>query len=302
MLHVHVRRRIGALDLDVSFTVDTDEILAVHGPSGSGKTTLINLLAGLERPDSGRIVVGERVLFDSAAGIDVRPEARQVGYVFQDCRLFPHMSVASNLRYGRHRSRSAVSFDDVVELLDLGALLRRRPRFLSGGEKQRVAIGRALLSGPSILLLDEPLASLDPARKAEILPFLRRLRDACSLPMVYVTHAPDEIAAIADRTIRIENGRMTEAPRVSPGHGMNLVAEVRHHEAHAGVTVLRSPLGELRVPLRSEPPGSVVRVAIAVGRVDPIADAAELAILPPPSAGQPLPPVRSPATRNRTGT
>jgi len=289
MLQVQVCRRLGAFSLDVNFNVDANEILAVHGPSGSGKTTLINLLAGLERPDSGRIVIDDRVLFDSAGGIDVKPEARRIGYVFQDCRLFPHMSVASNLRYGRHRRTSSADFDQVVALLDLQAHLGRRPLSLSGGEKQRVAIGRALLSGPQILLLDEPLASIDQQRKEEILPFIRRLRDEFDLPIVYVTHAPDEIAKIAERTIRIENGRLCEHDRFD-GFGvptlaetwMELIAVVRGHDEETGMTVLTSSLGRLLVPRRQEPPGTLVRVAVAARKVDPITstEADDISILP----------------------
>lgn len=277
MLQVRVRRHVGAFHLDVGFDVEAHEILAVHGPSGSGKTTLINLLAGLERPDSGRIVIDNRVLFDSARGINVKAEARRIGYVFQDCRLFPHMSVASNLKYGRHRGGSRADFDQVVALLDLGALLRRRPGSLSGGEKQRVAIGRALLSEPRILLLDEPLASIDQKRKEEILPFIRRLRDEFDLPIVYVTHAPDEIAKIADRSIRIENGQLCEqepgsalgAPALAET-GMSLIGVVWRHHEDTNLTELSSPLGRLLVARRAEPPGAMVRVAVGAARVDAI--------------------------------
>lgn len=289
MLQVHVRRHIGAFHLDVCFDVDANQILAVHGPSGSGKTTLINLLAGLERPDSGRIVIDDRVLFDSARGIDVKPEARRIGYVFQDCRLFPHMSVASNLKYGRHRGGIGAAFDQVVTLLDLGALLRRRPGSLSGGEKQRVAIGRALLSGPRVLLLDEPLASIDQKRKDEILPFIRRLRDAFDLPIVYVTHAPEEIAKIADRSIRIEGGHLYDqdsgaglrAPAFADT-GLSLMAVVWRHHEDANLTELSSPLGRLFVARRAEPPGTMVRIAVGAARVDAIdqTDADNISVLP----------------------
>ncbi len=287
MLQVRVRRNIGTFHLDVGFDVDAHEILAVHGPSGSGKTTLINLLAGLERPDSGRIVIDNRVLFDSEEGIDVKTEARRVGYVFQDCRLFPHMSVTSNLKYGRHRGGSRADFDQVVALLDLAPLLRRRPGSLSGGEKQRVAIGRALLSGPRILLLDEPLASIDQKRKEEILPFIRRLRDEFDLPIVYVTHAPDEIAKIADRSIRIENGRSCEQDTgTGPGApvlretGMSLIGVIWRHHEDTNLTELSSPLGRLLVARRAESPGTMVRVAVGAARVDAIdvADTEGLAI------------------------
>ena len=295
MLQVHVSRRNGDFLLDVGFSVDSRQILAVHGPSGSGKTTLINLLAGLERPDSGRIVIDDRVLFDSVKGIDVKPEARRIGYVFQDCRLFPHMSVASNLGYGRHRDGTQVDFGHIVALLDLEPLLRRRPGSLSGGEKQRVAIGRALLSGPRILLLDEPLASIDQKRKEEILPFIRRLRDEFDMPIVYVTHAPDEIAKIADRSIRIENGRVC-AESVSTTQkkipdlaetGMSLLGVIWAHNEQTNLTEISSPLGRLLVARRSEPPGTMVRIAVGAARVDAIEhidaeniDADNISVLP----------------------
>lgn len=285
MLHVDVRRRLGAFQLDVSFSVDAHAILAVHGPSGSGKTTLINLLAGLDRPDSGRIVVDGRVLFDSKSGVDVKPEKRRVGYVFQDCRLFPHMTVASNLRYGRRRGERDIDFEQVVSLLDLQALLRRRPRFLSGGEKQRVAIGRALLSSPRILLMDEPLASIDPGRKSEILPFVRLLRDAFALPIVYVSHAADEIAQVAERAIRIENGRIAAADPVRSSAdqaytetGMRLIAVIEAHDSVSGLSVLGSPLGQLYVPRRFEPPGTVLQVTLGASAVEPVAEVVSGAI------------------------
>ncbi len=289
MLQVHVTRRNGDFLLDVGFSVDARQILAVHGPSGSGKTTLINLLAGLERPDSGRIVIDDRVLFDSVKGIDVKPEARRIGYVFQDCRLFPHMSVASNLAYGRHRDGTRVDFGHIVALLDLEPLLRRRPGSLSGGEKQRVAIGRALLSGPRILLLDEPLASIDQKRKEEILPFIRRLRDEFDMPIVYVTHAPDEIDRIADRSIRIESGRVCadsvstteEVPDLAET-GMSLLGVIWAHNEQTNLTEISSPLGRLLVARRPEPPGTMVRIAVGAARVDAIehTDAENISALP----------------------
>lgn len=181
-------------------------IVALTGHSGAGKTSVLNAIAGLTTPAHGRIEIGGRVLFDSQAGIDVPAHQRHVGYVFQDARLFPHMRVRDNLRYGsrRHDDRRTgdpqagrgmprFSFDDVVALLGIAPLLRRRPANLSGGEAQRVAIGRALLSQPRLLLLDEPLSSLDRARREELIPYLQRLRDETSLPMVYVSHSIDEV-------------------------------------------------------------------------------------------------------------
>lgn len=176
-------------------------IVALTGHSGAGKTSVLNAIAGLSKPAHGRIEIGGRVLFDSQAGIDVPAHQRHVGYVFQDARLFPHMRVRDNLRYGSRRAAmpDAVtamprfSFDDVVALLGIAPLLQRRPVNLSGGEAQRVAIGRALLSQPRLLLLDEPLSSLDRARREELIPYLQRLRDETPLPMVYVSHSIDEV-------------------------------------------------------------------------------------------------------------
>lgn len=176
-------------------------IVALTGHSGAGKTSVLNAIAGLATPAHGRIEIGGRVLFDSEAKVDVPAHLRQVGYVFQDARLFPHLRVRDNLRYGRRRpaDRDAVpamphfAFDDVVGLLGIAPLLNRRPANLSGGEAQRVAIGRALLSQPRLLLLDEPLSSLDRARREELIPYLQRLRDETPLPMVYVSHSLDEV-------------------------------------------------------------------------------------------------------------
>jgi molybdate transport system ATP-binding protein len=214
MLLVDVLLEHGAFRRRVHLREDA-RIVALTGHSGAGKTSVLNAIAGLSTPSQGRIEIGGRVLFDSQAGIDVPTYQRHVGYVFQDARLFPHMRVRDNLQYGsrRHGSRRSgapeaapgmphFSFDDVVALLGIAPLLPRRPANLSGGEAQRVAIGRALLSQPRILLLDEPLASLDRARREELIPYLQRLRDTTPLPMLYVSHAEDEVR------------RLTQAVRV----------------------------------------------------------------------------------------
>jgi len=209
MLDVDVRRRQGAFRVDVSFRQRKPGMIALFGPSGSGKTSVVNMVAGLLRPDSGRIAVNGLTLFDGGRGIDLPPEKRRIGYVFQDGRLLPHLSVRANLSYGMRLTPAArrfVSFDQVVEMLGIGHLLGRRPARLSGGEKQRVAIGRALLTSPALLLLDEPLASLDAPRKAEVLPFIQRLACEFSLPMLYVTHAIEEIEALAGEVVRLEEG------------------------------------------------------------------------------------------------
>jgi molybdate transport system ATP-binding protein len=187
-------------------------VTALFGPSGAGKSTIVSMIAGLVTPDRGRITIGETVLFDSATKLDIPPHRRRIGYVFQDGRLFPHLSVAQNLDYGRWMQglpRDGTEHERVIAMLGIGHLLKRRPGKLSGGERQRVAIGRALLTRPRLLLLDEPLASLDAARKAEILPYLERLRDEAGIPMVYVSHQAGEIRRIASRVVRLDGGKVT---------------------------------------------------------------------------------------------
>jgi molybdate transport system ATP-binding protein len=208
MLAVDVEKRLGDFTLAAHFEAAVGAT-ALFGPSGAGKTTIVNAIAGLVRPDRGRIAFGDTVLFDSAARIDVPAHRRGIGYVFQEGRLFPHLTVRQNLAYGRWMrgvGRDPGAEDRVVALLDLAGLLHRRPGKLSGGERQRVAIGRALLLRPRLLLLDEPLASLDAARKAEILPYLERLRDDAGTPMIYVSHQGDEVRRIAAAVVRIEAG------------------------------------------------------------------------------------------------
>ena len=210
MLAVDVEKRLGDFTLAVKFEAKAG-VTALFGSSGAGKTTISNMIAGLVTPDRGRIVLDDTVLFDSAQRIDVPPHRRRVGYVFQEGRLFPHLSVGTNLHYGR--SMSGVAHDDtetrrIVDLLNIGHLLKRRPGTLSGGERQRVAVGRALLMKPRLLVLDEPLASLDRARKLEILPYLVRLRDESKVPMVYVSHQAGEIVRLASQVVRIEDGRV----------------------------------------------------------------------------------------------
>jgi molybdate transport system ATP-binding protein len=210
VLALDVEKRLGEFTLAAKFAA-AEGATALFGSSGAGKSTLVNLIAGLIAPDRGRIALDETVLFDAAARIDVPPHRRRIGCVFQEGRLFPHLTVRRNLDYGRYMS--GLPHDDagmrhIVELLDIGRLLDRRPGKLSGGERQRVAIGRALLMRPRLLLLDEPLASLDAARKREILPYLVRLRDDAKVPMLYVSHLADEVRHIATRVVRIEDGRI----------------------------------------------------------------------------------------------
>jgi molybdate transport system ATP-binding protein len=211
VLAVDVEKKLGALKLAVRFEA-AGGATALFGPSGAGKTTVVNMIAGLLTPDRGAIALNGTTLFDAAAGIDVPPHRRHIGYVFQEGRLFPHLSVRQNIDYGRRMSghpRNVEEFARIVELLGIGPLLDRRPRLLSGGERQRVAIGRALLMRPRLLLLDEPLASLDSGHKHEILPYLVRLRDEAKVPMVYVSHTAAEVRRIATTVVRIDAGRVT---------------------------------------------------------------------------------------------
>ena len=208
MLSVDVEKQLGDFAVCAKFEAP-DGVTALFGPSGSGKTSIVNMVAGLVTPDRGRILCNGTLLFDSA-GASVPPHRRGIGYVFQDGRLFPHMTVAQNLDYGRRMYRLAADPQArarVIDMLDIGRLLDRRPGKLSGGERQRVAIGRALLMRPLLLLLDEPLASLDAARKREIFPYLLRLRDE-AIPMIYVSHHAAEVKRIATTIVRIENGRV----------------------------------------------------------------------------------------------
>jgi molybdate transport system ATP-binding protein len=210
MLAVDVEKRLGAFSLAVRFETGAG-VTAVFGSSGSGKTTLVNMIAGLVAPDRGCIRLADTVLFDSEQRIDLPPHKRRIGYVFQEGRLFPHLTVAANLDYGRRMtglSPDATERARIVDLLDIGHLGARRPGRLSGGERQRVAVGRALLMRPRLLLLDEPLASLDTARKREILPYLERLRDEVGIPMVYVSHHADELRRMATSVVRLEAGRV----------------------------------------------------------------------------------------------
>jgi len=210
-LEVNVQAQRGAFTLDVQFATEAT-VTALFGPSGAGKTTVLSAIAGLVKPAAGRIALDGRVFYD-AAGAWLPPRERRVGYVFQEGRLLPHLSVRQNLLYGWFFSPAAersADYERVVALLDLGRLLARRPQSLSGGEQQRVAIGRALLASPRLLLLDEPLASLDAARKSEILYYIERLRDEIDLPMVYVSHSVEEVVRLADTVITLAEGKVVE--------------------------------------------------------------------------------------------
>lgn len=211
MIEIDVSHSLGAQEFEVRLSVEDRGITALFGRSGAGKTTIVNMIAGLVKPDWGSIAVNGRTLYDSKAGINLPPEKRRIGYVFQEGRLFPHMSVHANLVYGMKRTPAAdrcISEDAVIRTLGIEPLLPRRAHNLSGGEKQRVALGRALLTSPDLLLMDEPLASLDGPRKAEILPFIEALRDEFGIPIVYVTHSVEEIVRLADVLALVADGRI----------------------------------------------------------------------------------------------
>ena len=279
-LDVTIRHRFPGLPIDIAFSAGAG-VTALFGPSGSGKSTTINAVAGLFRPDSCRIVADGTVLADTATGQFLPPERRRVGLVFQDARLFPHMSVATNLRYGARRGPPGpVRFDDVVDLLGLAPLLHRRPRTLSGGEKQRVAIGRALLAQPRLLLMDEPLASLDAARKAEIIPYLLRLQHAVAMPILYVTHAMEELVQLAANLVLLQAGRVIAAgtlPELSaradlplatrPDAAAILPATIARHDPARGLTALLAGDVPLLVPLMPHPAGTRVRARIPAREV-----------------------------------
>lgn len=214
MIDLNVVRKQGQFTVEAEFNRRANGVTALFGPSGAGKTSIVNMVAGLLRPDKGRIIINGHCLFDSKGNINLPPEKRRIGYIFQDGRLMPHLSVRANLTYGMHLTPAAERFihlDQVVDLLGIGHLLNRRPAGLSGGEKQRVAIGRALLTSPHLLLMDEPLASLDQARKHEVLPFIQRLCREFSLPVLYVSHSMAEILNLADYLVILEQGRVQAA-------------------------------------------------------------------------------------------
>lgn len=278
MLSIRVRRQLSSFELNVSVSCEYP-VTALFGPSGSGKTTLLNMIAGLLRPDSGEIVHDGEVLYSSEQAIDLPPERRRVGYVFQDDLLFPHKTVAENLRYGFERLDPAsrrFSVDPVVDLLELGPLLDRRPALLSGGERQRVALGRAILASPRLLLMDEPLASLDQGLKDRILPYLRHIRSEFDLPILYVSHSVAEILQLTGQVIVMREGKtiangdffdIAHQPDVLPlveAHGFEnvLPVEVTETDTANGVTRVRFREDDLMVPLCDRPPGRQVFIGI----------------------------------------
>ncbi len=278
MITVDVQHRLGSIELEAQFVSDGG-VTALFGRSGAGKTSLVNIICGLIRPDRAHISLDGDVLVDTKQRIFVPKHRRRIGYIFQEGRLFPHLTVRQNLLYGWWFTPAAKRFgdlDQVVELLGIGHLLRRRPGLLSGGEKQRVAIGRALLASPKLLLMDEPLASLDDARKDEILPYLERLRDEIRVPIIYVSHSVPEVTRLATTIVVMVNGRVAAAgptsevmarldltPFADLEAGAVLEAEILSHDESFGLTTLRLGGGELRVPrLDKRQLGTKVRVHI----------------------------------------
>ncbi|MCC6736197.1 MAG: molybdenum ABC transporter ATP-binding protein [Bauldia sp.] len=275
MLEVSARHEVAGFTLDVAFAAGGG-VTALFGRSGAGKTTLAGIVSGLVRPKAGRVVLDGEVLLDTAAGTMVPARRRRIGVVFQEGRLFPHLSVRENLLFGRRflPRRAPANMAAIVELLGIETLLDRRPRMLSGGEQQRIAIGRALLMEPRALILDEPLAAIDLPRRAEILPYLDRLKREMRVPILYISHAIEEIARLADTVVVLEAGRVAAAgpaaeivaglrlPSLAPrDEGVILVANVER-TMPGRPTLLRHAAGELAVPPVDAPPGTPLRVRI----------------------------------------
>ncbi len=296
MLDIALRHQLGTFTLDLAFTAPPG-VTALFGRSGAGKTTVVNAVAGLMTPDRGRITIGGTRLLDTEAGLNIPCHRRRVGYVFQDDRLFPHLTVRQNLLFGR-RPTTRRSLEDVVDLLGIGHVLDRRPRDLSGGEKSRTAIGRALMSDAQILLLDEPLAALDAPRKAEILPYLKRLCATTDIPILYVSHALGEVAQLATTIVILRDGQVDHVgpaaqiladPQVMPAIGGRtagsiLRAEVLSHDADDNLTTLQLSGGQIVLPQIDMAPGSPLSLRIEarevlIARTRP-ADISALNILP----------------------
>jgi len=276
-LEVSVAKRLGAFALEAAFASDGG-VTALFGRSGSGKTSVLNAIAGLLRPERGRIALDGEPMFDAAASVNVAAHRRRIGYVFQEGRLLPHLTVRQNLLFGRRfaRGSGAVALDKVTELLGLAALLERRPHDLSGGEKQRVAIGRALLADPRLLLMDEPLAALDAPRKSEILYYVERLRDELRVPIVYVSHSLDEVVRLADTVVVMSEGRVLDSGPVDETMarmelrpylgrfegGAVIEAHVAEQDLEMGLARLDFPGGALYAPDVDALVGERVRVRI----------------------------------------
>jgi molybdate transport system ATP-binding protein len=274
-ISVDIGVRRGAFSLEARFDLPAAGVIAILGPSGSGKTTLLGAIAGILTPQRGAIRLGETAFFDSARGLDLPPERRGCGFVFQDARLFPHLDARRNLEYGllRRRGRPVTQeLAQIVEMLGIGHLLARRPSTLSGGERQRVAIGRALLSQPRLLILDEPVSAVDQDRKGEILPYLEKLRDLAGLPILYVSHALDEVLRLAGQVVLVEKGKSVAAgptAAVLSAHALGgqrrisvLDGRVREHKSDIGLSLVETAIGSFRVPMVETSVGAALRLVI----------------------------------------
>lgn len=283
MLDLDLELRLRSFTLQGRLTLE-QSIMGLFGPSGCGKSTLLRAIAGLAHPQTGRITLDGETLFDAECGINVPPHRRRIGLVFQDSRLFPHLSIEHNLLYGFKLlppAQRRFTLAQILDLLDIGHLLQRRPRHLSGGERQRAALGRTLLASPRLLLLDEPLAALDEGRKQQILPFLRRVRDELRLPMLYISHAVNEILYLTPHLAVMEQGRILGqgpfADVIRQEHILGLARSlglenvlqvtVSRHEPDIGCTTVRYDHHELHLPLSSLPPGTPTWIALRAADV-----------------------------------
>ena len=279
MLRVDISGLIGTLGIRAKFETPAGNVTALFGASGAGKSTIINMIAGLLKPDSGIIQSSEEIFFDSANLINLPPEKRSIGYVFQDNRLFPHLNVQKNLRYGQNltiEQNRYLNEQEIIELLDLGDFLKRRPNNLSGGEKKRVALGRALLNSPSILLMDEPMAGLDDKRKMEVLPFIEKINQRFKIPIIYVSHDLDEVIRLADEVGLVKDGEITGLGAVEQMTsytqfreivgGTNAVTilqgKVVRLTGNSGLTGIETPAGIFRIPQKDLGEGTKLRLRL----------------------------------------
>ena len=267
---VDIKGKVGKFQLDINFQTASG-VTALFGESGSGKSTTLQMIAGLLKPDSGIIKFGGKVLFNAETGANLKPAQRKIGYVFQEPGLFPHLNVERNLTYSKWavRRKSKFEFDAIVEMLAIDSLLQRFPERLSGGEKQRVAIGRALLSSPEILLLDEPFSALDEARKAEIFPFLETVRDELSLPMIYVSHSTREVIRLADHVVVLKNGQVETSGSVEQVFASAdfadiglLTGTVDAYDAQYGLDLIDVEGQRIYLARANAPVGKKIRISI----------------------------------------
>jgi molybdate transport system ATP-binding protein len=296
MLEIDAEQKLGSTTVAIQFAAPADGVLALFGPSGAGKTTTLNWLSGLLRPDRGVIRLNGETFFDSAKRINLPPERRRVAYMFQDLRLFPHLDVRRNVRYGFRRAPAEerrISEDTVIDLLEIRALWQRRIADLSGGEKQRVALARALLSAPRLLLLDEPLTALDQRRKSEILPFLERIRTSLAIPTILVSHNVDEVVRLANRVAVVADGRIRKVGTIfdvfadlglgdvldAASAGAAIAATVGIENDGTGLSVLDFAGGQFRVPAVARSKGTAINlrvrardVSLALNRIEGVSN------------------------------